>query len=76
MQIQSGWKMGGQGRGKRAVPPKKKARLRQARRLLIVPFKTKFFLYIYTINELVIPDADDSCICLTLGTQQHISIKI
>jgi hypothetical protein len=32
----------------------KKARLRQARRLLIVPFKTKIFLYTYDINALIL----------------------
>jgi len=54
----------------------KKARLRQARRLLIVPFKTKIFLYSNYINELVIPDADDSPLCLALGNQQHKPMKI
>ena len=54
----------------------KKARLRQARRLLIVPFKTKFFGYTYYINVFNILDADDSPFCLTLGNQQLNSNKI
>ncbi len=60
----------------------KKARLRQARRLLIVPFKTKIFLYNYYINALIhyrlsiCSHIDDSPICLTLGNQQLNSNKI
>ena len=54
----------------------KKARLRQARRLLIVPFKTKFFGYTYYINEFNILDADDSPFCLAFGNQHLNSNKI